>query len=461
MFELDYQEVKDAAHRDIIKKRRENLLKYLGELEWYRASKVPSFRTASKGLNAFIDDITEQLTLMASDRLAQATKERKFGAYRPINILIQSPPGAGKSSLVRAIASKLNKTTERIGKLSEINCSNLSTWAEVIPSFERFAVLHDNGMLPLAFFDEMDVPSWHAFQYMLMPMNEGAIISNGHQLKFGSAVFFFAASRPMTLETKKSLFNTHTGTDWLGDSKQQIEIFAKSDQAPPKFADFFSRIDMFLPLPGMRDHFMDGVNGESIYSQELSVIDMVIALILNRFPQVEEVDKRVLLFLGGSLPDSKRELEKAIFQSTTQSTDRKFKFEHLPSKLLAGPWFTESEHVDANFLPVHSFHWTDDMWGKAKQIAASCGLSFTKDAEESLRFHFLNVPAGISTCRIKKTDIGDELDQAQIGSKNLVDYIMLMVRLAKKNGDEQITKDVINEIYGNNEIWPFCSPRPY
>lgn len=464
MFELnveDRTQVKDATHREIIAKRRGALIEYVGKLESIRSRKNVGFKTASEGLNEFITDLTEQLKLMVSDRLASpADGSSQFAAYRPINIFVQSPPGAGKSSLVRMLSRELRTAAERIGKLTEINCSNLSAYSELIPTFERLSVLHENGILPIAFFDEIDIPAWEAFQFMLMPMNEGAVISHGHPVKFGTAAFFFAASRQMTVEKTDAGFRTHDGREWIVESKDAIEEFAKSESAPAKFADFFSRIDLFFPLPGIRDHFVDAKLVNNVYPDEISTIEMLGQLIKRRFPQVQHVDKRVLIFLAGALPASKRELEKAVFQSTLKSSDVQFDFENLSKKALEGPWFKEVEKLDKSTLQLEFVHWTDGLWDLANRTVKNCGYSFTHDGEQLMqRFLKSNVPAGLTKCTIRRAQIGDELKQGEVGLGNCVLFVMNIVRLAQERKLQQISPDEINKVYNDTKqdsLWPFC-----
>lgn len=369
MFELDIDSISDDAHKPILNQRREELLAYVQNLDQIPA--VPAecsfeqFTTYSCYLRKELTDLSNSLKYFCNRQAANA-QSNDSTADRPINILIQAPPGAGKSTLVRSLAAKLKPDPQvykgesfHVSKLIDVNCSNLLSYSDIIPIFERIALLHKNNIVPIVFFDEVDIPAWEVFQYMLMPMYDGAILAHGHLIQFGFAFFFFAASKQFVNTESTSPLTFHvsqTEQKWHSETQNQLRDFARSPKAQEKFPDFFSRIDFPISIPGLRVHFDEAFRNKGageIYWQDQEVLQMATAIIRRRFTRVSKIDARILAFLVGALPESKREIERLIFFSEVPLTETTFEWDHLPRKLIeSGKWFKSVDAAPQKYIEL-------------------------------------------------------------------------------------------------------------
>ena len=338
LYELDLgnaYHVGGAAEREMIRQRRERVAKWLHDTD---AIPSPPAANVFEGFLTYSQRLVSELQRV-SGALKNYAGRAEVG--RPFNIYLQAPPGGGKSTLAKSLCSSIGHP-QLIGKLVEVNCSNLLSPADIIPVFDRIALLKENNILPVVFFDEVDVPQWSLYQFLLMPMYDGAYMVQGHRRKFDSAIFFFAGS--FEPERKRpQFFVQQTENDWFADEMNAFRVWLASDNAPGKARDFHSRIDVFVRLPPLRCHFVKPFNDEpSIYWQDMETIQIVKRLVGEQCPDVEQIDARVLEFLTGAFLDSKRELERLIFLSKVPATEKQFLWKHLPLDAIQnGPWCSE------------------------------------------------------------------------------------------------------------------------
>src|SRR5262249_555533 len=151
--------------------------------------------------------------------------------------------------------------------------------------FQHLKILQDNGILPVVFFDEVDVPQWNVYQYMLMPMWDGAFIAHGQRLEFKSSIFFFAASFQTPNPQSVKLTVLESEEEWLADAHKRLRSWLPS--APHKASDFFSRIDFYLFMPPTQYHFTAPFNQHpDIYWQDEETIQIAKYIIQSQFKQV-------------------------------------------------------------------------------------------------------------------------------------------------------------------------------
>lgn len=261
---------------------------------------------------------------------------------RPLNIFLNAPPGGGKTTLVRALAS--------IGsQVKEVNLANI-----LAPPDEDLGQLFDllsqqnqtkRNALPVVFFDEVDSPQFNFYQYMLMPMSDGKYMSHGESKRFGPAIFFFAASDKVTRRQRPdAVFNPYT--IWEQEARQDLYEWCRCDDAPKKARDFFSRIDFSIFVPGLYHHLCDCQNDNhaclySVYWQEEELVHLASQKISQRLGEPKEfkVDRRVLQYIAGAFPSSKRDIDRIIFLSNPASP-LEFKWDDLPHDIVInkGEW---------------------------------------------------------------------------------------------------------------------------
>ncbi|WP_028313510.1 AAA family ATPase [Desulfatibacillum aliphaticivorans] len=122
-------------------------------------------------------------------------------APRPMNILLEAHPGAGKSYLVKELCQLVKKTVEpkQVDFLT-FNLTAMESFRDLAPCFRKIQNCHLTKTFPVVLFDEVDTQfpqNRHSYSSFLAPMYDGKVYEGGESFNIGRAVFFFAASKAL------------------------------------------------------------------------------------------------------------------------------------------------------------------------------------------------------------------------------------------------------------------------
>lgn len=237
---------------------------------------------AERQIPGYIACIREKQELL----LALAQRLRAFGrnAEKPLGILLRADPGAGKTSLAKAIAKAFDFAIIRT------DITQLLHREELLDLFDEITTrqAHDPRLRLLVFVDEINasIDSTPVYSSFLAPLEEGTYARRGRAFFLRPCVFLFA------------------GTNLPG---QHPEV--------EKLSDFESRLEMTLQIDyktlSANVLEAEGQHGKPAFEQaaRLELVYLGARMIENAFPDVTEVSRDLLRWLHDlpmDAPNSRR-----------------------------------------------------------------------------------------------------------------------------------------------------------
>jgi len=300
------------------------------------------------------------------------------GARRPLNICVLAPPGSGKSFVVKSIRTAVAAATGKSNvyyPFYEINLTALYEREDIYSYLANVVNRHHEDYIPFVLFDEIDAPSSGDafFKNMLMPMWDGAVVSDSKSCELKACVFFFAGTpdglnRVVTgapwpdqcRRSRNSVYekmiryvagfghNAHRGhqncrsvssdvavesrREWRSAQSALLDTLA-AQGAESKFRDFYDRLDrrLFIPQSNLYFEDLDTTDAATPYFGDLELLDFFLIKILRGNEAVTAIEKRALSTLCSRIYPSRRAMEKAVFLSSFEEVEAVYRYEHLPS----------------------------------------------------------------------------------------------------------------------------------
>ncbi len=296
---------------------------------------------------------------------------RRDRPKRPLNIYIEASPGAGKSFLVSQICKSVERSLTGKSKsldLLHFNMTYIHSIRDLTRCFQRIRDVNVERRIPVVFFDEIDAPfaNGHVYSYFLAPMFDGRFYEADSDVKIGSAVFFFAASKEIGhIINKSDLKSSHMADklecsphDWTGEQvnpqaripnsgsnggcaiyysdwykarqderKERItDLRNNRNDGPAKLLDFFDRIDSFVYIPP--PWIIPNGDEKDILRQARLI---AACMLLSHFPSTYCIRAKALEILALTVAYSKtmREADSIIIRSSL-SSNNVFECGHLP-----------------------------------------------------------------------------------------------------------------------------------
>lgn len=308
-----------------------NNFKELKEIDITKNEVIGKFLTNNKDIANELKETEKIIKSYFKNR----TKER------PLNILLSSSPGSGKSFLLKQFKKSL-KT-----EYKEFNLSTLLSKEGVFRIFQYIEEKNKKKITPIVFINEVDtiINNEYIFPFLLSAMSDGKS-EYDEPIKCNRAIMVFAGSG--LFESKETDYPNISGlvkfrgitsflftmlqyfidifiqNTYLKWKENKIKILKKNSHRINKFSDFLDRIDIFLILPPT---YLKLEN----YSIEEELRELSVALINKHIKKISKIELHYLFVIMTLIItfESKREAESVIFL-TSASNGNILRFENLP-----------------------------------------------------------------------------------------------------------------------------------
>lgn len=194
----------------------------------------------------------------------------------PLNILLEAPPGSGKSHFVKCLAEKLSG--EHVRAVT-FNMAGMRDVEDLVPALDSIRNLKAMDKFPLLFLDEFDTKSDN-YALLLPLLLDGEITAGHRQLKVGRIVIVLAGS-------KRDIGAAY-------DESRNVTI--ASSTRDDKLPDLMSRINGGrIKIPELEDR--NNINSE-IRDRHVDKVCIAISLLKRRFgEQLESVPWALIRFI--------------------------------------------------------------------------------------------------------------------------------------------------------------------
>lgn len=156
---------------------------------------------------------------------------------RPLNFMMLASPGAGKSHLIKCIASQLSR--KNISAIT-FNMAGMQTNEDLIAPLDAARNLKVEDRLPLLFLDEFD-SSQGNYALLLPLLWDGAISLGQRDLKLGKVVVVMAGSDPTLPDTMDIARSMRTDSPTpAGHNPKLVDLFSRVNGGVLRIPSFYN-----------------------------------------------------------------------------------------------------------------------------------------------------------------------------------------------------------------------------